>query len=63
VVFDWNEITVEAINRRAELRRQKWMIRRRELELVAARNFVRPPRVNLLSSTTNASVSELEKFC
>ncbi len=42
VVFDWNEITVEAVNRRAELRRQKWIIRRREMELIAARNFVKP---------------------
>jgi outer membrane protein TolC len=42
VVFDWQEITSEALVRRAELRRQKWIIKRRELELAAARNYLLP---------------------
>ncbi len=42
VVFDWNEITVEALNRRVELRRTQWMIKRREMELIAARNYLKP---------------------
>lgn len=42
VVFDWNEVLVESLMRRAELRRQKWQIKRRELELIAARNFLKP---------------------
>lgn len=42
VVFDWNEILCEALSRRVELRRQKWMIKRRELELLASRNFLKP---------------------
>ena len=29
VVFDWDELLVEALNRRAELRRQKWKVKRR----------------------------------
>jgi outer membrane protein TolC len=40
--FDWCEITGEATTRRAELRRQKWQIRRRELELIASKNFLLP---------------------
>jgi outer membrane protein TolC len=40
--FDWNEITCEATSRRAELRRQKWQIRRRELELIASKNNLLP---------------------
>ena len=42
VVFDWNEILNESLTRRVELRKQKWQIERRELELVAVRNFTLP---------------------
>jgi hypothetical protein len=42
VVFDWHEIVVEALMRRAELRRKKWQIKRTEMELIAARNFLKP---------------------
>lgn len=42
ITFDWNEVVDEALYRRVELRRQKWLIKRRELELVAARNYLLP---------------------
>jgi hypothetical protein len=42
VDFDWEQATTEAAMRRAELRRQKWNIRRRELELIASKNFLMP---------------------
>jgi outer membrane efflux protein len=42
VLFDWPEVTSEALVRRTELRRQKWVIKRRELELAAARNYLLP---------------------
>jgi outer membrane protein TolC len=42
VAFDWGGIHCEALTRRVEIRRQKWEIKRRELELVAARNFLLP---------------------
>ena len=42
VIFDWDELLVEALTRRAELRRQKWKVKRRELELTASRNFLLP---------------------
>ena len=42
VVFNWGEVLAEALERRAELRRQKWEIKRRELELAASRNFLLP---------------------
>jgi len=42
VVFDWHEASQEAMMRRAELRRQKWVIKRRQLELAASRNFLMP---------------------
>ncbi len=42
VKFDWEQSSVEAAQRRAELRRQKWNIRRRELELIASKNFLMP---------------------
>jgi hypothetical protein len=40
--FDWCQITAEATTRRAELRRQKWVVRRRELELIASKNHLMP---------------------
>jgi outer membrane protein TolC len=42
IAFDWNQITAEATTRRVELRRQKWQIRRRELELIASKNHLLP---------------------
>ncbi len=42
VAFDWREVTSEALARRAELRRQRLQVKRRELELVASRNFLLP---------------------
>ncbi|HVU88534.1 MAG TPA: TolC family protein [Pirellulales bacterium] len=42
VCFDWDQLTQEALNRRAELRRQRSFVKRRELELIAARNFLLP---------------------
>lgn len=48
VVYDWNESLGDALTRRAEIRRQKWTIKRRELELVAAR-LNRRPRLDMLS--------------
>jgi hypothetical protein len=42
VNFDWCQVTAEATTRRAELRRQKWQVRRRELELMASKNQLLP---------------------
>ncbi len=42
LVFPWESVLNEAYIRRVELRRQKWQIKRRELELVAARNYIKP---------------------
>ncbi len=40
--FDWSAIHSEAMVRRVEVRKQKWEIKRRELELIAARNGLLP---------------------
>lgn len=42
VSFDWDSILVEALTRRPELRRQKWIVKQREQELIAAQNFLLP---------------------
>ncbi|MCA9081210.1 MAG: TolC family protein, partial [Planctomycetaceae bacterium] len=42
IQFDWDLSLEEAFTKRPELRRQKWMIKRRELELLASRNFLLP---------------------
>jgi outer membrane protein TolC len=39
-VFDWQESVFLSLNRRVELRRQHWNIKRRELELLASRNLL-----------------------
>ena len=40
--FDWAGAHAEAQARRVEIRRQKWTLKRRELELIAARNHLLP---------------------
>ncbi len=42
VVFPWDECLVEATTSRAELRKQQQQIKRRELEVIAAKNFLLP---------------------
>ena len=42
ISFDWQQALVEALSRSAELRKQKWFIKQKELELVAAKNLVLP---------------------
>jgi outer membrane protein TolC len=42
VAFDWHQVTEDAGMRRSELRRQKWVIRRREMELIASKNYLLP---------------------
>lgn len=42
IAFDWDLIVGESLVRRVELRQQKWLIKRREMELLAANNLVRP---------------------
>jgi outer membrane protein TolC len=46
VAFDWNEILPEALYRTPELRRQQWLIKRGEMQLIAARHQLLP-QVNL----------------
>lgn len=42
VVFDWESILQEALTNRPEVRRQLLQVRKREMELLAARNFLNP---------------------
>jgi outer membrane protein TolC len=42
VEFDWSDILTESLTRSDEIRRQKWLIKQRELELIAARNKLLP---------------------
>jgi outer membrane protein TolC len=42
VQFDWRAIHCEALTRSPELRQLKWAIKRREMELIAARNLLLP---------------------
>lgn len=48
VVYDWSSNIAEALRSREELRRQRWVIKQRELELVANRNFLKP-QLDLIS--------------
>lgn len=47
VIFDWDAALNDALTRRVEIRRQKWNIKRRELEMLAAR-LNRRPQVDFL---------------
>ncbi|MEM9411745.1 MAG: TolC family protein, partial [Planctomycetota bacterium] len=42
VQFDWHQSVNQAIHQRQELVQQKWLIKQRELQLVASKNFLRP---------------------
>ncbi len=42
IVFDWYNIQHDALQLRSELRRQQMLIRKREMELLAAKNFLNP---------------------
>jgi hypothetical protein len=38
----WESAVADALSRRVELRRQRWLVKRREMELAASRNFLMP---------------------
>ncbi len=42
VTFDWHAVNSEALVRSVELRQQRWQVKRRELEMVAAKNYLMP---------------------
>ena len=42
IVYDWSASVTEAMQRRVELRQQRWIVRRHELELRASRNYTLP---------------------
>ncbi len=42
MIFDWDSISVEAIQLRSELQQQRLAVKRREMELLAAKNFLMP---------------------
>ena len=42
VSLDWNNIMCEALFRSPELRKSKWSVKQRELELIASKNFLLP---------------------
>ncbi len=42
VTFDWPELSTQALCNREELRRQRWVVKARELEMIASNNFLRP---------------------
>jgi len=42
VVFDWSLSAPESLDRRVELRRQRWLVKRQQLELEANKRFLLP---------------------
>jgi outer membrane protein TolC len=49
LAFDWQQSVQTALGKRPETRRQKWLIKQKELELTAARNFLMP-RLDLVGN-------------
>ncbi len=48
LIYDWQESLALSMQLRPELRRQRWILKQRELELVAHRNFLKP-QLDLIS--------------
>ncbi len=42
MIFDWDSISAEAIQLRSELQQQRYVLKRREMELLAAKNYLMP---------------------
>ncbi len=42
LIFDWHAIAVEAIRLRSELQQQRLLVKQREMEVLAAKNFLMP---------------------
>jgi outer membrane protein TolC len=49
MVFDWDQSITTALSARPETRRQRWLVKQRELELTAAKNFLLP-RLDLVGN-------------
>jgi hypothetical protein len=48
LLFDWDSIAMQAVEMRDELQQQRLLVKRKEMELLAARNFLMP-RLDLVS--------------
>ena len=57
VRYDWEGAMQEALTRRVELRSQAWRVRQRELELLAARNFLLP-RLDVVAAYRTAGIGD-----
>ena len=42
IQFDWHQSVDEAFSQRQELLQQRWLVKQRELQLVASKNFLKP---------------------
>lgn len=42
IIFDWDTVRLEAMQRRVELRKQQLSIHKREMEVLASKNFLNP---------------------
>ncbi len=42
IVFDWNQVKSEALIQRTELRRQRWVMKREQLNYLANKNYLLP---------------------
>jgi len=40
--YDWNQVLAEALARNTELHQNRWLVKRQELELIAAKNYLLP---------------------
>ncbi len=51
-VYDWSSLLSIALSQRVEIRQQMWQVKRRELELLASRNFLLP-RLDAIATYRN----------
>ena len=51
ITFDWSQVQSEAMARSPEIREARWRVKQRELELIAAKNYLLP-KIDLIANYT-----------
>jgi Outer membrane efflux protein len=69
IIFDWDSVSMEAVQLRSELQQQRLLVKRREMELLAAKNYLMPSldlvtiyRLRGLGQDLAGSQSSFEEF-
>ncbi len=56
-IYDWDQLCLDALHRRPEIKEQKWRVKQRELELFASKNFLLP-RLDAVATFRNTGFGD-----